>query len=154
MLKHAPSSAAYAIIALMTLFTGVATQAQTNSSVIDQRVKTSLNEMVQNVHAAETPVEKRAVLDQFLTKVSRGTSVLAAVPFLSEETHAAIKVLSNRFDRYSELLHGHSDANVVADGDLNAFASYMQNDIEQASGGIYLSTGAIIIVLLIILILL
>jgi hypothetical protein len=154
MLKYSLSSATCMTVLLLTLFSGTPTQAQTSSDLIGQRVKSSLNTMVQDVHTAETHAEKRVVLDRFLAKVSRGTTILTAVPLLSEENRAALEVIQARFEKYSGMLHGVSEENVVADGDLDAFASYMQQDLEQASGGVYLSTGAIIIVLLIILILL
>lgn len=158
MLKLSNPSAYFAQALLLTLLTAGAVQAQNGSNLIEQRVKSSLNTMVQDVRAAEAPAEKREILSQFLVKVSRSASMLESVPFLSDDNHAAIEVLQERFDRYSASLHGSTDgssADVVADGDLDAFASFMQNDLEQAnSGGVYLSTGAIIIVLLIILILL
>jgi hypothetical protein len=153
-IKRSKTSACCAAILLVTMLTGIPVQAETGSEMIGQRVKSSLNAMVQDVHEAGTPSEKRAVLNRFLSKVSRGTAILEILPFLSDENHAAVDLLKERFDRYSADFGGTPGTNAVADGDLDAFASYMQNDLEQASGGIYLSTGAVIIVLLIILILL
>jgi hypothetical protein len=157
MLKSSKPSAFHALsaqILIFTLLTGGAAQAQSGTGMIEQRVKSSLNTMVQEVHATETPDGKRAVLNRFLVKVSRSAAVLDAVPFLSGDNHAAIEFLQERFDRYAATLHGDTDGDFVADGDLDSFASFMQQDLEQASNGVYLSTGAIIIVLLIILILL
>lgn len=146
-------------VLLMTLLTGAAAEAGPVSSVMESRVKSSLNKMVQGVHEAETPAEKRVVLDRFLGKLARGSALLEKAPFLSAENLTAINALQEKFAGYGAELHGAPGQDTpdagVADADLDGFASFMQNDLEQAAnGGVYLSTGAIIIVLLIILILL
>lgn len=145
---------------LLVLLAAGGASAGDDTDVLNARIKASLNTMVQDVHAAPTPVEKRAVLDQFLARAERATGLAEKLPFLSEENRAALHVLQGKFDRYSLEFHGAPGSGSgnagagVPNGSLDAFASYMQNDLEQANGGIYLSTGAIIIVLLIILILL
>jgi hypothetical protein len=152
-------------VLLLALFGATATLAGTESGLlngtINQRVKQSLNTMVQEVHAAEAPAEKRALLERFLDKAERGATLAGKLPFLSDENHAALNMLQGKFDRYSAELGGVSGTGStqntlsgIPGGDLDAFASFMQQDLEQADNGLYLSTGAIIIVLLIILILL
>ena len=154
-LNHSKASAYGVAILLLTLLAGVPARAETGSETVGQRVKSSLNEMVQDVRAAGTPTEKREVMNRFLARASRGASVLEALPFQSAESQAATGLLKKRFDRYAADLQGAPGTTAVADGDLDAFAAYMQNDLEQAAGGgVYLSTGAVIIVLLILLILL
>jgi hypothetical protein len=145
-------------VLLMTFLTGAAAEAGPVSSTMENRLKSSLNSMVQDVHEAETPAEKRVVLDRFIGKLTRGSALLEKAPFLSAGNRTALNALQERFAGYDAELNGipqqgSSDAG-VADFDLDGFASFMQNDLEQANGGVYLSTGAIIIVLLIILILL
>jgi hypothetical protein len=145
-------------ILLLTFFAAIGAQAGSGSDLVNQRVKASLNSMVQDVHAAESPAEKRAVLDRFLTKAERGARLAQVLPILSDENQRALNVLQGIFEGYAAELHGVPGQGAsqagVANGELNAFASYMQQNLEQANNGIYLSTGAIIIVLLIILILL
>jgi hypothetical protein len=152
-------------ILLLTLIGATAVSAGTEPGLlngsINQRVKQSLNTMVQDVYAAEAPAEKRAVIERFLNKAERGAALAAKLPFLTDENHAALNFLQGKFDRYSAELNGvsgtgtaHNSVTGVPGGDLNDFASFMQQDLEQAGNGVYLSTGAIIIVLLIILIIL
>ncbi len=165
-------------ILLLTMMTTVGAQAGPESDLlngrVNQRIKISLNRMVQDVHSAHSQLEKRAVLDQFLAKAENGTALAEKLPFLSTENHAALTMLHEKFDRYAAELRvvpglgstqaSPANASQASEpsgvarapaADLDGFATYVQNDLEQASsGGIYLSTGAIIIVLLIILILL
>jgi hypothetical protein len=95
-------------------------------------------------------------MDRFLAKAERGSRVTERLP-MGKENRTALKSLQTRFAGYSAELKGTGDGAGVADGDLDSFAGFMQQDLEQAAdavwggGGIYLSVGAIIIILLILL---
>jgi hypothetical protein len=144
----------YAGILLLTALTALPSQAAENQSLLQARVKSALNGMVQDVKAAENPAGKRAVMDQFLGRADRELGLLEKLPFLSEEKHAAIDMMKAKFGGYAAEIDDKGSAG-IADQDLDAFASFMQQDLEQAaeiawgSGGVYLSVGAIIIILLI-----
>jgi hypothetical protein len=118
-----------------------------------QRLKVALNGMVQDVREAETAPAKRAVIGQFIGRMERNAQVTELLPFLGEEKRAALEDLREKFGGYQAELQGLDGRDGVADSDLDAFAGFMQQDLEQAatSGGIYLSTGAVIIILLILL---
>jgi hypothetical protein len=140
----------------LALATAGPAEASANPRMLQERVKVALNEMVQEVKASETPADKRAVIDRFLAKAERGSRVAERLP-MGRDTRVALKGLQSRFAGYSAELKGTGDRTGVADGDLDAFAGFMQQDLEQAAdavwggGGIYLSVGAIIIILLILL---
>ena len=127
-----------------------------DQAMLQSRVKVALNEMVQDVKAAESPAAKREVMDKFLGKIEGRTEMIGKVPFLPAENRAALKLLQNKFEGYETTLKGVPGAGGIADKDLNAFAGFMQQDLEQAAeaawgnGGIYLSFGAVIVILLII----
>jgi hypothetical protein len=156
--KFPTLSSLFTPIVLMAILAVSGANAESGSDVLNQRLKASLNTMVKDVHDAETPAAKREVLNRFIARVAHGAAVIGRTPFLSEENHAALNVLKGKFEGYSADLQGEPGQGTsrggVADGNLDAYASYMQQSLEQADNGIYLSTGAIIIVLLIILILL
>jgi hypothetical protein len=140
-------------ILLITLAFALSSHAGENAKRTQDPVKTALNEMVRDVHTATTPVEKREILTRFIGRATFAAGALEMVPFLSQEKQVALDELQAKFDAYGSELKGPaagSEGYGVADKDLNAFASFMQQDLEQAdNGGIYLSTGAIIIILLI-----
>jgi hypothetical protein len=155
-----PAQTLFVALAL-ALAAGTTANAQSASQAVEQRLKASLNTMVHEVHEAETPAAKRALLDRFFDQAGERARLMGRIPFLSGENRTALNMLEKKFGGYSANLHGgpgtgasSEGAAGVADPDLNAYASFVQQDLEQAaSGGIYLSTGAIIIVLLILLIL-
>lgn len=134
----------------------VATPAQADPAdhgLLQARVKVALNDMVADVRAADNAEAKRAVLERYLDKFESRARLAGRLP-LDDEHRAALTSLQTRFAGYSQELRGDEARAGVADGDLDAFASFMQHDLEQAastwgSGGIYLSTGAVIIILLI-----
>jgi hypothetical protein len=127
-------------------------QASTDHGMLQARMKVSLNEMVTEVKEAETPAAKRAVMERFLDKFENRSRIAERLP-LNEEHRTALTALQSRFAGYTAELNGSDQQPGVADDDLDAFAGFMQQDLEQAdswgSGGIYLSTGAVIIILLI-----
>ena len=147
-------------LVLLSVLVGGAAHAQGGSDILQQKLKTSLNTMVQEVHSAPTPQAKREVMDRFITKIDQRAALMTNIPFMSENNQIALANLQTRFDGYATSIRGSSEAGetadgVVADSDLDAFASFMQNDLEQAqNGGVFLSTGAIIILLLILILIL
>ena len=141
-------------ILFFTVAMALPVQAEDNHGALQARVKVALNEMVQDVKDAESPAEKREVLNRFVGKIEHRADLAGKIPFLSVENHAALNMLQGKFEGYKNELQATS-GNGIADKDLDAFASFVQQDLEQAeaswgSGGIYLSTGAIIVILLII----
>ena len=129
-------------------------QAAEDHGMLQARVKVALNDMVQEVKSAPTPDAKREVLNHFIGKVEHRAELAGKIPFLSKENREALVMLHGKFGGYKADLQGTSGKG-IADKDLDAYASFVQQDLEQAeaswgNGGIYLSTGAVIIILLII----
>lgn len=143
----------YAGVFFLTAAMALPAQASEKQDAARDRVKTALNEMVRDVKDAESPAEKRAVMERFLDKAERGAGMAENLPFLSGEKRAALHMLQAKFNGYSAELAG-AGSKGVPDGELDAYASFMQQNLEQAEsdwggGGIYLSFGAVIIILLI-----
>ena len=130
--------------------------APADQGMLQARIKVALNDMVQEVKTAETPEAKRAVMNRFLGKIEHRAELAGKIPFLPEENRAALNLLQNKFSDYEATLNGRPGVGAVADKDLDSFAGFMQQNLEQAAeadwgnGGIYLSFGAVIIILLII----
>ncbi len=155
-MKLMPSLTAPFVFAV--LFAGLTVPQPVHASdhgLLQERVKVSLNEMVAEVRSAETPHAKRAVMEGFLNRFESRSRIAEKLP-LNDEQRAGLTALQTRFADYAAELNGAGNVPGVADGELDAFAGFMQQDLEQAaaswgSGGIYLSTGAVIIILLILL---
>ncbi len=132
-----------------------AASAVSGSSVLEERFHATLNEVVREVQSAQTPAEKRDILRHFLTRMESGLEKSEGMAFLNEQDRQTLLSLQNRFNGYESELNGEKGMERVADAKLDAFAGFIQQDMEQApmGGGVYISGGALIIILLLILIL-
>jgi hypothetical protein len=145
----------YAGILFFMAAVALPAQAGQDHGMLQARVKVALNEMVQDVKAAGTPAAKREVMEHFLGKIQHRAGLAGKIPFLPAENRSALNLLQGKFVGYEATLKGTPGMGGVEDKDLDSFASFVQQDLEQAAeaswgnGGIYLSAGAIIIILLI-----
>jgi hypothetical protein len=131
---------------LVMVFAVVATQrAVASSGVLEERFKVSLNTVIHDVKETEDPVAKRKMLGDFLIRMDRGIGMAKGA--VSEKDGQALSVLQLKLKTDYAELSGHGTVK-VPDADLNLFANYVQQDVEQAAGGIYISVGGLIIILL------
>jgi hypothetical protein len=128
-------------------------EAQSTSSALEKHLKASYNEMVQDVRRTESPVEKREIIAGFLTRLDRGLGLVEKLVPESESAHIKATRLRTTMKAHLDELNGMDMQGPTAGNTLNSFASYLQQDVEQADG-IYLSVGALIIILLILIIVL
>jgi hypothetical protein len=111
------------------------------------------NDALQKVKATENPVEKRRILDDSFRTVSTALDVVASMPFIPKDDIAGM----NRFkialmEKQYELAGTHGYVR-VADTQLNAFSTYVVQDMEQADQVITISLVTLVIIVLVILLL-
>lgn len=130
-------------------------QAKSGATLLEERFKSALNEMVQKVHATEDPAAKRQTLVAWSVRMDNGLEKVLSLESLDAGDRAGLASLRSRFQSFHAELEGQGGLARVDDSDLDGFADYMQQDIEQApvSGGVYLSAGTLIIILLLIILL-
>ena len=133
------------IFALVAVFV-----AKANSGSLDERFKATVNTAIHNVQQTEDPVAKRKMLGDFLTRMNQGLGM--AKDAVSEKDRQALNVLQLKIQADYAELNGNGMMK-VPDGELNHFASYVQQDVEQASG-VYISVVGLIIILLLLIIIL
>ncbi len=142
--------------AMLLLTVTAPLRAEDGSAVLEARLHASLNTVVTEVREAKTPTEKREILRHFLTKMEAGLENAKGMAILDYKDREALQALQKKFYAYEAELNGEKGLEQVADVKLDAFAGYIQQDLEQADlgGGIYISGFAIIIILLILIFLL
>ncbi len=131
------------------------TRAESNSTLLAEKLKTSLNQMVQKVQQAENPETKRTILSDYLTKMETGLKEIQAKPSINAQDKQTLAALEEKFQKHLSILEGTEGNDAVVDGDLDAFAGSVQQSMEQAGfsgGGFYISTGALIIIILLLII--
>ena len=119
-------------------------------------LKTSINRMVQDVRQAREPDAKREILDRYLSRIHHGLEKIAINPSLTKSDREAVNGLKAGFQaNYSEL-NGLGGFPGVTDSDLNAFAGFVQQNQEQAdwgTGGVFVSTGVLLILIVMLILL-
>ena len=128
-------------------------RAESPSQALEQRLKASYNDMVQNVRQTEDPAAKREIITAFLTRMDRGLGVVEKFTPASKPAHLQATRMRATLQNDLAELNSMNMQGQTAGANLNNYAAYLQQDVEQADG-IYLSVGAIIIILIILLIVL
>ena len=110
------------------------------------------NNTAKKVKAAENPVEKRAILSNSFQKVSDALKVVHGSSLISKEDAAGIDRFQSALqDRQSEL-SGIDGFVRVPDEQLNSFADYAVQDMEQAEMITMSLVTLLLIILLVVLI--
>lgn len=129
--------------------------ARDGATLLEERFKAALNGMVREVEALPDPAAKRESLRGFTARMDEGLGRAMAGSSLEAADRATVTALQARFQGYRAELEGREGFVRVPDADLDGFAAYIQQDLEQApvGGGIYISAGALIFILLVLLLL-
>jgi hypothetical protein len=130
-------------------------EARPGATMLEEQFKSAINGVVQEVRSAEDAAAKREALEEFTGRMDLGLEKILGQGGLDQADRATLAALKNRFAQYRSELQGKDGLARVEDESLDAFAAYIQQDLEQApvGGGIYISAGALIIILLLLLIL-
>jgi len=152
---------------LLLLLAVVPARAADPAVSTESRFQASINDMVQNVQAAQDPAAKREIIGNFLNRIDRGMGI-ARFAVSKNDRPALDAMRANIQSQYAEL-NGLKGSPKVADADLNHFAVYIQQDMEQAGingywgrgggyyggrGGFFIYGGGFIILILILILLL
>jgi hypothetical protein len=123
--------------------------------VLEDRYHAALSQVTQEVQLAQDPAEKRRILSGFFQHMEEGLQKAETVSSLPEDDKQSLHTVLGKYFAYQAELEGKAGFTRVADRDLDQFASYVRQDMEQApiGGGVYISAGALIVILLVLLLL-
>lgn len=118
------------------------------------RLKQYLNRTVTEVKKTDDPAEKRALLNESLQKMKKAAGRVEQLRGMDAEDKAALAAFNASVSDKLEQLNGENGYERVADVNLDRFADYVQQDLEQAQRlVISLSATALVLILLLILLL-
>jgi hypothetical protein len=140
------------LVFIQPLFAGVS---KTGSSRIqvNARLKEYINEVTVRINSTEDPEAKRDMLNEALERVIGAFETLESSKLISRKNRAEIASLKKELeDKYNEL-NGLNGFQRVADDQIDSFALYCLQDLEQARNYITMSLGLFLLILIIILIL-
>jgi len=110
------------------------------------------NNVAKEVKAANSPAEKREILNNSFTKMSQALKTVQSLPFISEKDRTGIEVLKVKIQEKQDELAGRNGFVRVPDTQLNSFSDYVVQDSEQAVT-ITISILALVLIAILILIL-
>jgi hypothetical protein len=138
-------------------------KASAGSDFLAERYQTALNRLVQQVQAIPDPVAKREHLEEFLTHMRQGLQKAetetearpGAISPADQADRASLLAMLGKYSDYAAELDGNAGFTRVPDSGLDAFAGYIRQGTEQAAigGGVYISSGVLILILILIIIL-
>jgi hypothetical protein len=121
----------------------------------ENRIKEYFNDLLLKVEETKDPEQKRALLNESLERFLTAMDKVQRLPFLNQEQREALARFDAEVQEKHDELNGAAGFAMVANADLDDFAGYVVQDLEQAARSyIVLSTAAIIIIILLLIILL
>ncbi len=97
-----------------------------------KQVKDFLNDNIEAVHEADTPEEKRHILNTTFDAFIKASEKAIEDTGTPEEAVLSLKYLKNHFEEKKAELNGTGGFTAVADSQLDNFATFVQQDTEQA----------------------
>ena len=122
-----------------------------NGTKLENKLKEYFKDTAQQVHNAESSVEKREILDTSLNKLTQTLDTVEQTANLSAADANAVKQLKSRVVEKSNELNGRDGFERVSDAQLDGFADYVQQDMEQADRVLTISVTTVLLIVIILL---
>lgn len=138
---------------LLILFTVTAIPVSAQTPDAHDRLKKHINKMVENVEQAETVTEKRDILNDSFDDLMTTFDKVSAMNRVPKSDKEAIADFRNTIQEKKDELNGENGYDKVPDAQLDEFANYVQQDIEQADRVVTISLTTALLIIIIILLL-
>jgi len=123
------------------------------TAMSQDKVHNYLNDTSLKVKAATSPEQKREILTHSLSEMTRAIDTVKGAPLATDQDRANLDRLQVTLQEKSDELVGANGFDRVPDDQLNAFSTYVVQDMEQADKTITVSlVVALLIIIIIILI--
>lgn len=143
----------FTISFLLLLFTVTAIPLRAQTPDAHDQLKKHINKMVVNVEQAESVTEKRDILNQSFDELITTFDKVSAMNRVSESDKEALADFRNTIQEKKDELNGTNGYDKVPDSQLDEFADYVQQDIEQADRVVTISLTTVLLVVIILLLL-
>ena len=130
-----------AVLAIFIVSAGIA-QGQ-------DKIQKYFNDTAAKVNATSDPVQKREVLTKSFESMVNSLDKVQGTPLVSQNDKIEIAKLKTIIAEKQDELAGRNGFERVPDAELNAFASYVVQDMEQAEQMVHISLVALLLIILI-----
>ncbi|HWR82944.1 MAG TPA: hypothetical protein VN285_06560 [Candidatus Deferrimicrobium sp.] len=105
------------------------------------------------VKATADPSQKREILDKSFERVVKALNTVQSSPLISKDDRAGIDHFKVVLKEKQDELAGLNGYERVPDAQLNAFADYVVQDMEQAAQSVTISLVALLLIIIIVILL-
>lgn len=120
---------------------------------ISETFKKHFNQTILQMDEAESADEKRVILNHSFDKMIKAIDRIESVGSFSDDESSLLAAYKNNITLKSDQLNGLNGFNGISDNNLDDFADYSQQDIEQASRTVTIGLTTVLLVILILLLL-
>jgi hypothetical protein len=121
------------------------------TAVAQETIHDYLSDTALRVQASDNPVQKRAILGQRLHAMERAIDVVTNAPLTSKRDEPSLARIQTALREKSDELAGTDGFERVPDDQLNAFSTYVVQDMEQADRTISISVVTLLLIVVIVL---
>lgn len=114
-------------------------------------LKNHVNKVVHKVEKAKKPQKKRSILNHSFDRMLKAFNKAGKIKMLSKSDQAALNKLTNNIKQKKYELNGTHGFKRVTNSQLNHFANYFQQDLEQANTVTISITVLLLVIILIVL---
>ncbi|NGP77556.1 hypothetical protein G3570_12985 [Balneolaceae bacterium YR4-1] len=138
---------------LILLLIGFQLSAIAQGNDATAKFKKYINNVVQKVEKAESPDQKRSILNDSFDNMIDTFDKVSGMKGVSEDNKAAIAKFRSTIVEKKNELNGNNGFAAVKNNQLNNFAHYVQQDLEQADETITISVTVLLLIIIILLLL-
>ncbi len=143
----------FGMLALLYFLTVIPSAAKTETADVENKLKEYFHNTAQQVHNEQDSAKKREILDNSLSKFTQALDAVQETSDLGASDKKALGELKARIDSKLSELRGVDGYEKVANSQLDNFADYVQQDMEQADRYVTISVTTVLLVIIILLLL-
>lgn len=106
-----------------------------------------INTSIEKVKGTDNPVEKRKILNDMFNDLTTAIETVKGYN-VPEEDIVQLEIFKNQFTEKQDELNGTNGFEKVQDSQLNNFAGYVQQDIEQADTIVTISLTTLLLIII------
>lgn len=141
------------LVAVCCMLIALPALAQDGATKAENRLKDYFSDVALRVKKEQNPAEKREILNRSFEKVFKAVDRIERMPaFSSVDLQVVSEIRSRTRDKFAEL-NGLNNYQPVTDAQLNHFADYVVQDMEQAKRVTIVTTTTVLLIILLVILL-
>jgi len=127
--------------------------AQDGATKAENKPKDYFSDAALRVKKEHDPAQKREILNRSFDKVFKAVDRIEKMPAFSSVDLQAVREIRSRAKDRSDELNGLNNYQPVSDAQLNQFADYVVQDMEQAKSVTIVTTTTVLLIIILVLLL-